>query len=183
MKHTKIAGFVLGLIIGMLWIKSDIWAFELEPIKKIPLFTLAPTAISTNTPTVTPGEPNTCNGTCGSNYNCKGDLFCYKGYCRNPECPSESDCQCATSLTVTPTKNITVTTTPSSTAEITSTEPTSEPKPTETLTPTITTAPAKTQSENLTMWFLIITIGLLAMIIVIQAWPRKEKEEENNGEE
>lgn len=52
------------------------------------------------------GEPNSCGGTCGSNYNCKGDLFCYQGYCRNPQCANSSDCKCssATNKPTTPAK-------------------------------------------------------------------------------
>ena len=44
---------------------------------------LSPTPISTPTPTLTPtptpksSEPNNCGGTCGSNSNCQGGLFCY----------------------------------------------------------------------------------------------------------
>lgn len=54
-----------------------------------------PTATPTETPEVTPtGTPNSCGGTCGSNYNCQGGLFCFEGYCRNPQCQAESDCSC-----------------------------------------------------------------------------------------
>lgn len=38
------------------------------------------------------GEPNSCNGTCGSNSNCKSEFYCYKGYCRNPRNPESSTC-------------------------------------------------------------------------------------------
>lgn len=40
------------------------------------------------------GEPNSCGGTCGSNYNCKANFFCFEGYCKNPVCPEEADCEC-----------------------------------------------------------------------------------------
>jgi len=40
------------------------------------------------------GEPNSCGGTCGSNYNCKADLYCYQGFCRNPACATDTDCIC-----------------------------------------------------------------------------------------
>ncbi|HUC94415.1 MAG TPA: hypothetical protein VMR19_00220 [Candidatus Saccharimonadales bacterium] len=56
-----------------------------------------PTATPTVTPTATPGPtgtPNSCGGTCGSNYNCNGGLFCYNGYCRNPSCQDQTDCNC-----------------------------------------------------------------------------------------
>lgn len=42
----------------------------------------------------TTAEPNSCGGTCGSHYNCKAGLFCSQGFCRNPECPSETTCGC-----------------------------------------------------------------------------------------
>jgi hypothetical protein len=37
---------------------------------------------------------NACGGTCGSNYNCNSGLYCYQGYCRNPDCANSSDCVC-----------------------------------------------------------------------------------------
>lgn len=60
--------------------------------------TVTPTVTPTATPTVTPtpthkdGEPNSCNGTCGSNSNCKSGLFCYQGFCRLPENPTSTTC-------------------------------------------------------------------------------------------
>jgi uncharacterized repeat protein (TIGR01451 family) len=59
--------------------------------------TSTPTGSPSATPTETPipsGTPNYCGGTCGSNYNCQGGLFCYQGSCRNPSCPSEISCNC-----------------------------------------------------------------------------------------
>lgn len=56
----------------------------------------SPSASATVSPTSTPtqGEPNSCGGSCGSNSNCKSGLFCYQGSCRNPSCPSDTDCNC-----------------------------------------------------------------------------------------
>lgn len=48
----------------------------------------------TESPTPT-GSPNSCGGTCGSNFNCGGDLVCYQGFCRNSSCATETDCTCA----------------------------------------------------------------------------------------
>lgn len=62
-------------------------------ITPTPTPTAKPTA--TATPTAPPGEPNSCGGTCGSNYNCKSGLYCYNGYCRNPSCPTDADCECS----------------------------------------------------------------------------------------
>lgn len=70
-----------------------------------PTQTGTPTGTPTTTPTYTPtvtetpypsGTPNYCGGTCGSNYNCQGGLYCYNGYCRNPDCPASNTCGCAT---------------------------------------------------------------------------------------
>lgn len=58
--------------------------------------TPTPTPTSTPTPVPTPGEPNACNGTCGTNYNCSMNYFCYGGFCRNPNCPGDSACGCTT---------------------------------------------------------------------------------------
>lgn len=68
-----------------------------------------PTSTPTETPTGTPGPtesptpsptssgaPNSCNGTCGSNFNCASDLVCYNGFCRNPSCTSATNCVCGT---------------------------------------------------------------------------------------
>lgn len=59
--------------------------------------TPSPTPTPTESPSPTPtATPNWCNGTCGSNYNCQGGLFCSNGFCRNPDCPSDNTCGCAT---------------------------------------------------------------------------------------
>jgi hypothetical protein len=39
-------------------------------------------------------EPNTCGGTCGSNYNCNAPLYCFNGFCKNPDCPNDFTCGC-----------------------------------------------------------------------------------------
>lgn len=47
-------------------------------------------------------EPtNSCGGTCGSNYNCDSGLFCYRGFCRNPNCPSTQNCSCTSTTPTT----------------------------------------------------------------------------------
>lgn len=51
-------------------------------------------------------NPNSCNGTCGSNSNCQANYYCYikdgatSGYCRNPLSPNDTSCS---SNTPTPT--------------------------------------------------------------------------------
>lgn len=64
------------------------------------------------------GEPNFCGGTCGSNYNCQANFFCYEGFCRNPICANEVDCICkAPTPTPTPLKTVKPTTLPTITPE------------------------------------------------------------------
>jgi len=63
------------------------------------LGTPAPSPTATATPS---GTPNSCGGTCGSNTSCQSAYFCYQGYCRNPECPTDSDCACSTTIPSTP---------------------------------------------------------------------------------
>lgn len=52
--------------------------------------TPSPTPFGTSTPT--PGAANNCGGTCGSNSNCNGGLFCYQGFCRSPQNPTSETC-------------------------------------------------------------------------------------------
>jgi hypothetical protein len=59
-----------------------------------PTIALTPTTNPTSVPAT--GQPNSCGGTCGSNYNCQGNLFCYQGVCRNPACAEKTDCNCLT---------------------------------------------------------------------------------------
>lgn len=49
------------------------------------------------------GPTNACGGTCGSVYNCNSGLFCYQGYCRNPDCKTDLTCGCKASPTPSPT--------------------------------------------------------------------------------
>ncbi len=76
-----------------------------------PTVTSTPTGTPTSTPTSTPivtstphpsGTPNYCGGTCGSNSNCQAGLSCNGGFCRNPECPGENDCNCGVSTPTPP---------------------------------------------------------------------------------
>lgn len=48
------------------------------------------------------GPTNACGGTCGSNYNCNSGLFCYSGFCRNPDCRNDLTCTCKATPTPTP---------------------------------------------------------------------------------
>lgn len=59
-------------------------------------------SISNSTIKVIEEEPNSCGGTCGSNNNCKSNYYCFEGFCRNPVCPSDSNCNCIIAATTTP---------------------------------------------------------------------------------
>lgn len=158
MKHTKIAGFVFGLLFLLMVSTRDSKA--LVPIKRVDDLLLKPTATPTS------------------------KIILQKQIDPNLK-------KIVTSIPTSVPPTVTMTSTPSVTPTIAEPtqeptgevlseqiEPINEPTPTKTVTPTTTTTPTETQSNSLTMWFLIITIGLLALIIVIQAWPRKEKIEE-----
>lgn len=90
---TPIACTVLSFTIG---------SPEPSPTES-PIPSGSPTENPTPTQTPVAGEPNSCGGTCGSNSNCASGFFCYDGYCRNPSCPSEADCNCPAGATPTST--------------------------------------------------------------------------------
>lgn len=61
------------------------------------------------TPVTSPGPtpiPKSCNAYCSSNSDCGGSLNCYFGYCRNPSCLNETDCDCGAPATITPIPSI-----------------------------------------------------------------------------
>lgn len=125
-----------------------------------------PTATPTATPTIAPtatataiatGVPNYCGGTCGSNFNCQANYYCYSGFCRNPVCPSDSNCDCIANVTATATPKKTATAKPvktatvkptSTTVGITSGYKTSTPKSSATSSPTLHPALIEKKLEN-----------------------------------
>ncbi|HLD92503.1 MAG TPA: hypothetical protein VI795_03870 [Patescibacteria group bacterium] len=142
------------------------------------------------TPPIGGGEPNSCGGTCGSNYNCKANLFCYQGFCRNPICASNSDCNCATATatatakttaksTINPKKTSTsspkggnVTSSPSYTAL-----PTLSSKATELPEEEVTTEP---ENKFFTKYALpIFAVFLLIVVSTIYFAVKKNKEKPN----
>ncbi|EKE05036.1 MAG: hypothetical protein ACD_19C00426G0058 [uncultured bacterium] len=60
----------------------------------LPLFVWSAINVNFNIRENAQGEPNFCGGTCGSNYNCQANYFCFEGYCRNPICSADTDCLC-----------------------------------------------------------------------------------------
>ena len=106
------------------------------------------------------GEPNSCGGTCGSNYNCKADLFCYQGFCRNPLCKTTASCICS-SPTPTPTPT---TRYPQPTPETVVWTP--EPyTPTDTPTPTPTLIPLPTEEPSSPQFPWLPIAGISAAVI------------------
>ena len=67
----------------------------------LPLFVWSAINVNFNINKRAQGEPNFCGGTCGSNYNCQANFFCFEGFCRNPICSTDTDCICNTA-TATP---------------------------------------------------------------------------------
>lgn len=159
MKHTKIAGFVLGLWLILINL-TDAWA--LVPLREVDDLLIKPTATPTSKIILQKIiDPNLIK------------VLTTSTPTSVPPTVTVTSAPTVTPTVAEPTKE--------PTGEVLSeqVEPTSEPTPTETVAPTSTTTPTNTQN-NMTMWFLIVTVGLLAAIIVIQAWPRKEKEEDSN---
>lgn len=68
----------------------------------LPLFVWTAINVNFNSNEKAQGEPNFCGGTCGSNYNCQANFFCFEGFCRNPICSKDTDCICD-AATATPT--------------------------------------------------------------------------------
>jgi len=88
----------------------------------LPLFVWTAINVNFNANKRAQGEPNFCGGTCGSNYNCQANFFCYEGYCRNPICADKTDCVCNTATqTPTPVAIVTKSAIPTKIATITTT--------------------------------------------------------------
>lgn len=126
-------------------------SFTLNTSTASPTATGTPTATPTETPTATPtgsptATPNLCGGTCGSNINCGEGLYCYTtvGFCRNPSCPTQADCNCPGTSTPSPTPGHTGT-----------------PRPTASPTPTAPTLPVSG-----TDWPTILSAGIGLFVII-----------------
>ena len=97
----------LLLIISSLWLLvSDSKSFKIKAYTlnelnvgatATPSFT--PTPISSAGPTA---APKSCGAYCWNNTDCGGNFHCYYGFCRNPNCLTEIDCDCS-AYTPTPT--------------------------------------------------------------------------------
>lgn len=114
--------------------------------------------------------PNSCGGTCGSNYNCAAPLFCFSGFCRSPDCHNDLTCSCKATPTPIPTQKpkprptVTVRPTPE-TVELT----VSTPLPTYIPTPAREPTPTTTSPTPVTIDFKLIALisGAAAVIFFI----------------
>lgn len=126
----------------------------------------------------TNGSTNACGGTCGSNYNCNSGLFCYLGYCRNPDCRNSTNCACPTATPVSTKKPVStlkplikptpIVVTLAKTTPYPSPEPSSLPEE----TPEGETLPTK-DFTSLAVWSGIGLIAAIVIIIAINALRKK----------
>ena len=119
------------------------------------------------------GEPNSCGGTCGSNNNCKANYFCFEGFCRNPLCPSDKTCGCATAK---PTTKSTTKATSTAKAVKTPEVVYLSPGPGSRITATYTPASVPTdlpyqateaKPKNKFMTYFVAGLGLLGIIFIV----------------
>jgi len=124
---------------------------------------IAAGAGATASPTPTQDEPNSCGGTCGSNYNCKAEFFCYQGYCRNPACQTDTDCVCPTAKPAAKPKTASSSPTPQA-VELLAYTP---PNPSPTASATATPSPAAEEKRGIKIaGYVLWGLGLVAIIIV-----------------
>jgi len=145
----------------------------------LPLFVWSAINVNFNINKRAQDEPNFCGGTCGSNYNCQANFFCFEGFCRNPICSSDADCVCNTAI-VTPSAIAK----PKSTLKPTPTTTSvpkggneninliiETPKPIVTTTPQETTMPELLTTTNdieaqIMSDFIKYSIGILVLVII-----------------
>lgn len=125
---------------------------------------IAAGAIVIPSPTPTQGEPNSCGGTCGSNYNCKAGFFCYQGYCRNPACQTDTDCVCPTTKPTIKPKTVS-SPTPQAVELLAYTPPTSSATPSATATPS--PAAGEKRGINKIAGYVLWGSGLVVILIVL----------------
>lgn len=154
--------------------------------------TTTPTATPTATATSTPGIPNYCGGTCGSNFNCQANYYCFQGFCRNPVCPSDSNCDCIANATVTATPKRTVTPKPTKTAtakssstpigNITTNYKTTTSKSTATSSPTLHPALVEKELKNqFLVKYALPIFGIFALIVISTIFYALKKNKDPNN--
>ena len=138
------------------------------------------TSTSTDTGTSTGSQSNptnACGGTCGSNYNCNSGLFCYQGFCRNPDCQSSTSCSCALTPSPSPTVKPTIRPTTKPTPAVVTLSkftpiPTFEPSASPSPSPT-TQKQAGFDIKSLGVWGAIIAIAAVVIIMAVNALKKK----------
>jgi hypothetical protein len=149
MKQIKVLGLIFGFVLGLMILKGNVSALTIPNIRVIPSNTPTPATIKLGKVRLLPtATPIIVKKVVDPNL-------------------------IKVVTTDTPTSKLSPT--PSNT-EISPTEEVLSP--TENPTATVTAQPAATgqSGSNMTFWFLMATIGLLAVIIVVQAWPKKNEE-------
>ncbi len=116
------------------------------------------------------GPTNACGGTCGSVYNCNSGLFCYQGFCRNPDCRTDLTCSCKSptpSPTIKP-KTPTPTIKPSATPTVvTLTQFTPLPSSTPSATPVSMSSGSGLNLQKVALWTGLGILGLAILFAII----------------
>lgn len=112
--------------------------------------------------------PNNCSEGCSENRDCKSDLICYRGSCKNPTCVAESDCSCSSSVTTTNTKKAALpksTTKPKSTpsTQKVTLEPYEKPTP----APEETAEPEEGVREGFAPTTTLVILGALSLVALV----------------
>lgn len=124
-----------------------------------------------------PNATNACGGTCGSNYNCNVGLYCYAGFCRNPDCPTSLTCSstCPTTKpTIKPTFKPIVKSTPQVVILVKST---ATPSGTPNIAAEETPAPANSNGLDLKkigIWTGIIILSIAIISIIASLFKSKD---------
>lgn len=149
----------------------------------LPLFVWTALNVNFNLNKRAQGEPNSCGGTCGSNYNCKANLYCYKGYCRNPLCSYKTDCNCTTA-TISPTATPAATVTPSPTIKPIQTQ---TPIATVSATPSIEPVvelqinePENVYKDQFFAEYALYLFGLFVLIVILSIYLTVKSNRKNN---
>lgn len=153
-----------------------------------PTATATATGTKTATPTSKAGSPNYCGGTCGSNFNCQANFYCYKGYCRNPVCPLDNDCDCLSYSKVTATAIAKKTTAPKNTKTMTPTATlisrlqSPSTRPLATATSTIVDTQEKEIENKFLVKYALPIIGILTLICVSTVYYALRKSKNNDSD-